>query len=95
MWQPGAYKRSCELSGVVERAHSNVARKTKGWVEHKIRYAVGTREAEIGSFRFGLVSGLRSNSDLNSQIGGIASMRLPLSPLTRRLAEFGRQDASS
>src|SRR6516162_8820206 len=30
MWQPGAYIRSCELSGVVERAHSNVARKTKG-----------------------------------------------------------------
>jgi hypothetical protein len=45
MWQPGAYIRSCELSGVVERAHSNVARKTKGWVEHKIRHAVGTREA--------------------------------------------------
>src|SRR5262245_40706145 len=46
MWQPGpTYIRSCELSGVVERAHSNVARKTKGWVEHKIRHAVGTREA--------------------------------------------------
>src|SRR6516225_3442286 len=30
---------------VVERAHSNVARKTKGWLEHKIRHAVGTREA--------------------------------------------------
>src|SRR5262245_34125980 len=45
MWQSGAYIRSCELSGVVERAHSNVARKTKGWVEHKIRHAVGTREA--------------------------------------------------
>jgi len=45
MWQPGAYIRSCELSGVVERAHSNVARKTKGWVEHKIHHAVGTREA--------------------------------------------------
>src|SRR5499427_4437638 len=45
MWQPGAYVRSCELSSVVERTHSNVARKTKGWVEHKIRHAVGTREA--------------------------------------------------
>ena len=45
MWQPGTYIRSCELSSVVERAHSNVARKTKGWVEHKIRHAVGTREA--------------------------------------------------
>src|SRR5262249_25778692 len=44
MRQPGAYIRSCELSGVVERAHSNVARKTKGWVEHKIRHAGGTRE---------------------------------------------------
>src|SRR6516165_2857850 len=30
---------------VVERAHSNVARKTKGWLEHKIRHAVGTRKA--------------------------------------------------
>src|SRR6516164_8630219 len=28
VWQPGAYLRSCELSSVVERAHSNVARKT-------------------------------------------------------------------
>jgi hypothetical protein len=45
MWQPGAYIRSCELSGVVESAHSNVARKPKGWVEHKIHHAVGTREA--------------------------------------------------
>src|SRR5262245_30744051 len=47
MWQPGAYIRSCELSGVVERAHSNVARKTKGWVEHKIRHAVGNSRGII------------------------------------------------
>src|SRR5262249_55871590 len=31
MWQPGAYIRSCELSSVVERTDSNLARKTKGW----------------------------------------------------------------
>src|SRR5262249_41706362 len=31
MWQPGAYIRSCELSSVVERAHSNVARNTTRW----------------------------------------------------------------
>src|SRR5262249_39056295 len=46
MWQLGAYIRSCELSGIVERSHSNVARKPKGWVEHKIHHAVGTREAQ-------------------------------------------------
>jgi len=45
MWQPGAYIRSCELSSVVERAHSNVARKTKGWLEHEIHHAAETREA--------------------------------------------------
>src|SRR5262249_6423723 len=45
MWQPGAYIRSCELSSVVERAHSNVARRTKGWLEHEIHHAAETREA--------------------------------------------------
>src|SRR5262245_33846537 len=45
MWQPGAYIRSCELSSVVERTHSNVARKTKGWLEHEIHNAGKTREA--------------------------------------------------
>ena len=45
VWQPGAYIRSCELSSVVERAHSNVARKTKGWLEHEIHHAAETREA--------------------------------------------------
>src|SRR5262252_4214032 len=39
MWQPGAYVRSCELSSVVERTHSNLARKTKGWVEHEFHHA--------------------------------------------------------
>src|SRR5262249_3630737 len=47
MWQPGAYIRSCELSGGVERAHSNVAGKPKGWVEHKIRHAVGNSRGII------------------------------------------------
>jgi hypothetical protein len=45
MWQPGRYIRSCELSSIVEGAHSNVARKTKGWFEHEIRHAAETREA--------------------------------------------------
>src|SRR5262245_52442037 len=44
VWQPGAYIRSCELSSVVERAHSNVARKTKGWVE---RPRKGSREGFV------------------------------------------------
>jgi hypothetical protein len=44
VWQPGAYIRSCELSSVVERAHSNIACKTKEWVEHEIRHAPETRE---------------------------------------------------
>jgi len=44
VWQPEAYIRSCELSSVVERAHCNVARKTKGWLEHEI-HAAETREA--------------------------------------------------
>jgi hypothetical protein len=35
VWQPGAYTRSCELSSVVERARSNVARKTTRWVEQR------------------------------------------------------------
>jgi len=45
VWQPEAYIRSCELSSVAERAHSNVARKTKGWLEHEIYHAAETREA--------------------------------------------------
>jgi hypothetical protein len=47
MWQPGPYIRSCELSSVIEGAHSNVARKTKGWLEHEIRHAAETREAQL------------------------------------------------
>jgi hypothetical protein len=45
MWQPGAYIRWCELRSVVEGAHSNLARKPRGWLEHEIRYAAETREA--------------------------------------------------
>jgi hypothetical protein len=43
LWQPGAYIRSCELSSVVERAQSNIARKTQWWLEHEIRHAAKTR----------------------------------------------------
>ena len=42
VWQPGAL---VELSSVVERAHSNVAHKTKGWLEHEIHHAAETTEA--------------------------------------------------
>ena len=45
MWQPGAYIRSCELSSILESSHSNLARKTKRWLEHEIRHAAETREA--------------------------------------------------
>ena len=44
-WQPGAYIRSCELGGVVESAHSHVARKVNGRLEHKVCHAAETREA--------------------------------------------------
>jgi hypothetical protein len=44
IWQPGADIRSGELGSVVEGAHGNVARKTKGWLEHEIRHAAETRE---------------------------------------------------
>ena len=40
MWQPRAYIRSCEVSSVVERTHGNLARKTKGWVEHEFHHTV-------------------------------------------------------
>ena len=45
IWQPGAYIRSGELGSIVEGAHSNDARKAKGWLEHEIRHAAETREA--------------------------------------------------
>jgi hypothetical protein len=45
IWQSGAYIRSGELGSVVEGAHSNVARKAKGRLEHEIRHAAETREA--------------------------------------------------
>jgi hypothetical protein len=45
MWQPEAYIRSCELSSVVERTHSNLARKAKGWAEHEFHHAAETPEA--------------------------------------------------
>jgi len=36
--QSGADIRSRKLRSVVESAHSNIARKTKGWVKHEIRH---------------------------------------------------------
>jgi hypothetical protein len=45
MRQPGAYIRSRELGSVVEGAHSNDARKAKGWLEHELRHAAESREA--------------------------------------------------
>jgi hypothetical protein len=45
IWQPRAYIRSSELGSIVEGAHSNDARKAKGWLEHELRHATETREA--------------------------------------------------
>jgi hypothetical protein len=45
IWRPGAYIRSGELGSIVEGAHSNDARKAKGWLEHELRHAAETREA--------------------------------------------------
>ena len=39
------YIRSCEVSGIVERAHGNVAGKPKRWLEHELGHAAETREA--------------------------------------------------
>jgi hypothetical protein len=63
MWQPGAYICSCELRSVVEGAHSNLARKTKGWLEHEMRHAAivlhpAGREAERSELSRALCSSL-------------------------------------
>src|SRR5947209_6269795 len=44
MWQPGSYKRSSELSGGVERAHSKNTGKPKRWLEHELGHTTETRE---------------------------------------------------
>jgi hypothetical protein len=44
--QPRPYIRSCELRSVVESAHRNIARKTKGWIKHKIRHIALTRDGQ-------------------------------------------------
>src|SRR5206468_3576383 len=36
---------SCEVSGIVEGAHANFARKPKRWLEHEHGHAAETREA--------------------------------------------------
>jgi hypothetical protein len=36
---------SCEVSGIVEGAHANFARKPKRWLEHELGHAAETREA--------------------------------------------------
>jgi hypothetical protein len=45
MRQAGAYIRSCEISGIVERAHGDLARKPKRWLEYELGHAADTREA--------------------------------------------------
>jgi hypothetical protein len=45
--QAGAYIRSCEVSGIVERAHGDLARKPKGWLEYEPGHAAETREASV------------------------------------------------
>src|SRR3989442_15956658 len=44
--QPRPYIRSRELRSVVESAHSNIARKTKGWIKHKIRHMALTGDGQ-------------------------------------------------
>jgi hypothetical protein len=44
--QPRLYIRSRELRSVVESAHSNIARKTKGWIKHKIRHMALTGDGQ-------------------------------------------------
>jgi hypothetical protein len=43
--QAGAYIRSCEVSGIVERAHGDLARKPKGWLEYEPGHVAETPEA--------------------------------------------------
>ena len=70
MWQPGAYIRSCELSSVVERTHSNVARKTKGWLEHEIHHAAENSRGIIE------VPAARVDAADNARDGGRITKRL-------------------
>jgi hypothetical protein len=44
--QPRPYIGSRELRSVVESAHSNIARKPKGWIKHKIRHMALTGEGQ-------------------------------------------------
>src|SRR5262245_2695547 len=44
--QPRPYIRSCELRSVVESAHRNIARKTKGWIKHKMRHMALTGDGQ-------------------------------------------------
>jgi len=43
------YIRSRELRSVVESVHSNIARKMKGWIKHKIRHMALTRDGRARS----------------------------------------------
>src|SRR5262249_23170145 len=70
VWQPGAYICSCELSSVVERAHSNVARKTKGWLEHEIHHAAENSRGIIE------VPAARVDAAGNARDGGRITKRL-------------------
>ena len=42
--QVGAYIRSCEINGIAERAHGDLARKPKGWLKYELGHAPVTRE---------------------------------------------------
>src|SRR2546421_1759881 len=44
--QPRPYIRSREVRSVVESAHSNIARKTKGGIKHKIRHMALTGDGQ-------------------------------------------------
>jgi hypothetical protein len=44
--QPRPYIRSCVLRSVGESTYRNIARKTKGWIKHKIRHIALTRDGK-------------------------------------------------
>jgi hypothetical protein len=86
MW---AYIRSREVSGIVERAHGNFARKPKRWVEHEIGHAAETREAPS---QFHRSAGPCWNT--TSRVSGKVSRRVlfpvPLSDATLKLFQQRR-----
>jgi len=51
-WQLRPYVRSREIRSVVESVHSNIVRKMKGWIKHKIGHMALTRDGAARSPNF-------------------------------------------